>query len=52
MAAALLHDIGKAREFTYGARFELSDEGRVLGHLALPAERARRLGQGALEHGI
>jgi len=25
MAAALLHDVGKAREFTYGARFELSE---------------------------
>jgi 3'-5' exoribonuclease len=37
MAAALLHDVGKAREFTYGARFELSDEGRMLGHLAIGA---------------
>jgi 3'-5' exoribonuclease len=35
MAAALLHDVGKAREFAYGARFELSDEGRMLGHLAI-----------------
>jgi 3'-5' exoribonuclease len=38
MAAALLHDVGKAREFTYGARFELSDEGRLLGHLAIGAQ--------------
>jgi 3'-5' exoribonuclease len=38
MAAALLHDIGKAREFTYGARFDLSDEGRLLGHLAIGAQ--------------
>jgi len=38
MAAALLHDGGKAREFTYGARFELSDEGRMLGHLAIGAQ--------------
>jgi 3'-5' exoribonuclease len=38
MAAALLHDIGKAREFTYGARFELSDEGRMLGHLVIGAQ--------------
>jgi 3'-5' exoribonuclease len=38
MAAALLHDVGKAREFTYGARFELSDEGRMLGHLAIGAQ--------------
>ena len=38
MTAALLHDIGKVREFTYGADFELSDEGRLLGHLAIGAE--------------
>jgi 3'-5' exoribonuclease len=38
MAAALLHDVGKTREFTYGAEFEISDEGRMLGHLALGAE--------------
>jgi 3'-5' exoribonuclease len=38
MAAALLHDVGKAREFTYGARFELSEEGRLLGHLAIGAQ--------------
>jgi 3'-5' exoribonuclease len=38
MAAALLHDIGKTREFTYGAEFGISDEGAMLGHLALGAE--------------
>jgi 3'-5' exoribonuclease len=38
IAAALLHDVGKVREFTYGAEIELSDEGRLLGHLALGAE--------------
>ncbi len=38
MAAALLHDIGKTREFTYGAEFGISDEGRLLGHLAIGAE--------------
>jgi 3'-5' exoribonuclease len=38
MAAALLHDVGKSREFTYGARFEVSDEGRMLGHLAIGAQ--------------
>jgi 3'-5' exoribonuclease len=62
MAAALLHDVGKAREFTYGARFELSDEGRMLGHLAIgaqliagaaediPAERRLRLLNCVLSH--
>jgi len=35
ICAALVHDLGKTREFTYGAAIELSDEGRLLGHLAL-----------------
>ena len=38
MAAALLHDVGKVREFTYGAEFGLTVEGRMLGHLAIGAE--------------
>jgi 3'-5' exoribonuclease len=38
MAAALLHDVGKAREFTYGAEFGITEEGRLVGHLALGAE--------------
>ncbi|MFN2612864.1 MAG: 3'-5' exoribonuclease YhaM family protein [Solirubrobacterales bacterium] len=38
MASALLHDIGKTREFTYGADFDLTDEGRLLGHLTIGAE--------------
>ena len=35
ICAALVHDLGKTREFTYGAAIEPSDEGRLLGHLAL-----------------
>ena len=35
ICAALVHDLGKTREFTYGAAIELSDEGRLLGHVAL-----------------
>ena len=38
MAAAILHDVGKAREFTYGAEFGITEEGRLLGHLAIGAE--------------
>ncbi len=38
MASALLHDVGKAREFTYGAEIGLSEEGRLLGHLQIGAE--------------
>jgi 3'-5' exoribonuclease len=58
VCAALVHDLGKTREFAYGAEIERSDEGRMLGHvqlgLTLIAEHApgalvreRRL---ALEH--
>ncbi len=32
---ALLHDLGKIREFSYGAEIGLSDEGRLVGHVAL-----------------
>ena len=35
IAAALLHDIGKTREFALGAEIGLSEEGRLVGHLAL-----------------
>ncbi len=38
MAATLLHDLGKTREFTYGAEFGISEEGALLGHLAIGAE--------------
>lgn len=46
LCAALVHDLGKTREFTFGAEIELTDEGRLLGHvelgLRLLDERARR----------
>jgi 3'-5' exoribonuclease len=35
LTAAIVHDLGRIREFTYGAEIRLSDEGRMLGHLAL-----------------
>jgi 3'-5' exoribonuclease len=35
IAAAIVHDLGKTREFTYGAAIEQSDEGRLLGHVVL-----------------
>jgi 3'-5' exoribonuclease len=35
ICAALVHDLGKTREFAYGAAIEQSDEGRLLGHLVL-----------------
>jgi 3'-5' exoribonuclease len=38
LAAALVHDLGHTRAFRLGATFELTDEGRLLGHLALGHE--------------
>jgi len=35
LTAALVHDLGRTREFVYGAEIGLSDEGRLLGHLVL-----------------
>jgi 3'-5' exoribonuclease len=35
ICAALVHDLGKTREFAYGAAIEQSEEGRLLGHLVL-----------------
>jgi 3'-5' exoribonuclease len=46
MAAALLHDVGKTREFTYGAEIGLSEEGRLLGHLQIGAEIVGRSAAG------
>jgi 3'-5' exoribonuclease len=48
MAAALVHDIGKVREFTYRAEFGITDEGRMLGHLAIGAELVSAAAQGLL----
>ncbi|MDW5597601.1 HD domain-containing protein [Conexibacter stalactiti] len=49
IAAALVHDVGKTREFTYGAEFGVSEEGRLLGHVQigaqLLAQRAARIPQ-------
>jgi 3'-5' exoribonuclease len=38
LTAALLHDIGKTKEFSYGAEIALSDAGALMGHLALGLE--------------
>ncbi|MDQ2897175.1 MAG: OB-fold nucleic acid binding domain-containing protein [Actinomycetota bacterium] len=35
LTAALVHDLGRTREFTYGAEIGLTEEGRLLGHLTL-----------------
>ena len=50
LTAALVHDLGRTREFSYGAEIGLTDEGRLLGHVVigerLLTERMDRLGRG------
>lgn len=41
ITSALVHDLGKTREFTYGAEIGLSDEGRMLGHIELGLQMLR-----------
>ena len=38
LTAAILHDVGKTREFELGAEIALSAEGRMVGHVALGAQ--------------
>jgi 3'-5' exoribonuclease len=49
LCAALVHDLGKTREFTYGAEIGLTEEGRLLGHVVLGQrlldERSAGLGE-------
>ena len=35
LTAAITHDLGRTREFTYGAEIARSEEGRLLGHVQL-----------------
>jgi 3'-5' exoribonuclease len=35
LTAALVHDVGRSREFTYRAEFGLTPEGRLLGHVSI-----------------
>jgi 3'-5' exoribonuclease len=35
LTAAIVHDLGRTREFVYSAEIGLSDEGRLLGHLVI-----------------
>jgi 3'-5' exoribonuclease len=48
LTAALLHDVGKIREFELGAEIALSDEGRMVGHVVIGermiGERIAQLG--------
>jgi 3'-5' exoribonuclease len=56
LTAAIVHDLGRTREFTYGAEIGLTEEGRLLGHLVIgqrlldersgPLDEERRLALG------
>jgi 3'-5' exoribonuclease len=35
LTAAITHDLGRTREFTYGAQIGLTEEGRLLGHVVI-----------------
>jgi 3'-5' exoribonuclease len=49
MAAALVHDVGKVKEFTYAAEFGQTEEGRLLGHLSIGASLVAEAGQTLLD---
>ena len=49
ICAALVHDLGKTREYTYGAEVGLSDAGRLLGHVELGLELLRERAAGVLD---
>jgi 3'-5' exoribonuclease len=49
LTAALVHDLGKTREFTYGAEIGLTDEGRLLGHVELGLRMLDARGAGLLD---
>jgi 3'-5' exoribonuclease len=42
ISAALLHDIGKTKEYTAKASIDVTDEGRLLGHLFLTAQMVEK----------
>jgi len=51
LTAAIVHDLGKTREFSYGAAIELSDEGRLLGHVQIGLQLIARYAAPLLDAG-
>ena len=51
LTAALTHDLGRTREFTYGAEIGLTDEGRLLGHLVIGEQILSQRSAGVLDEG-
>ena len=49
ITAAVVHDLGKTREFSYGAEIGLTDEGRLLGHIGLGLAMLDERGRGILD---
>ncbi len=49
LTAAITHDLGRTREFTYGAEIGLTEEGRLLGHLVLGEQLLTQHGAGRLD---
>jgi 3'-5' exoribonuclease len=49
ICAALVHDLGRTREFTYGAEIGVSDEGRMLGHLVIGERMLTDAARGVLD---
>ena len=49
MTATIVHDLGKTREFTYGAAIEPSEEGRLLGHIQIGLRMLHERGAGVLD---
>lgn len=52
LTAAIVHDIGRIREFTLGAEIGLSEEGRLLGHVTLGVQMLdERMSAAGLDEG-
>ncbi len=51
ICAALVHDLGRTREFTYGAEIGVTDEGRLLGHLVIGERMLTAAAAGVLDEG-
>jgi 3'-5' exoribonuclease len=49
ITAALVHDLGRTREFTYGAELGITDEGRLLGHLVIGERMLTERAHGVLD---
>jgi 3'-5' exoribonuclease len=46
LTAALVHDLGRTEEFTYGAEFGLTEQGRLLGHVTIGMQMLQANAQG------